>query len=118
MTEIERQVLLNMLSSLEAQASALRSALSLPQTTSSNNKTLWLIQTGKYTAAEAVGSTWIQVGDSRKIDCIKTMRELLQLGLKEAKELVESAPCKIGAFEPTNKYVLELVKQGCVLEWR
>lgn len=34
------------------------------------------------------------VGD-KKIQVIKVVRELTSLGLKEAKELVESAPCKI-----------------------
>ena len=34
------------------------------------------------------------IGD-KKINVIKAVREVTSLGLKEAKELVESAPCKI-----------------------
>jgi len=34
------------------------------------------------------------IGD-KKIQVIKVVRELTSLGLKEAKELVESAPCKV-----------------------
>lgn len=34
------------------------------------------------------------IGD-KKIQVIKVVRELTALGLKEAKELVESAPCKV-----------------------
>ena len=34
------------------------------------------------------------IGD-KKINVIKVVREVTSLGLKKAKELVESAPCKI-----------------------
>jgi large subunit ribosomal protein L7/L12 len=32
---------------------------------------------------------------AKKIDVIKVIREITSLGLKEAKDLVESAPCKV-----------------------
>jgi large subunit ribosomal protein L7/L12 len=48
------------------------------------------------------------IGD-KKINVIKAVREVTSLGLKEAKELVESAPCKIK--ESVNKEVAEEVKK-------
>jgi len=47
------------------------------------------------------------VGD-KKINVIKAVREVTSLGLKEAKELVEGAPCKIK--EGINKEEAEAVK--------
>lgn len=37
-----------------------------------------------------------------KIHCIKALREYNSMGLREAKDLVESAPCTV--FETTDKY--------------
>ena len=48
------------------------------------------------------------IGD-KKINVIKAVREVTSLGLKEAKELVESAPCKIK--ESVNKEEAEVVKK-------
>jgi len=48
------------------------------------------------------------IGD-KKINVIKAVREVTSLGLKEAKELVESAPCKVK--EAVNKEEAEAVKQ-------
>ena len=48
------------------------------------------------------------IGD-KKINVIKAVREVTSLGLKEAKELVESAPCKIK--ESVNKEEAEEVKK-------
>jgi len=48
------------------------------------------------------------IGD-KKINVIKAVREVTSLGLKEAKELVESAPCKIK--EGVNKEEAEEVKK-------
>jgi large subunit ribosomal protein L7/L12 len=48
------------------------------------------------------------VGD-KKINVIKVVREVTSLGLKEAKELVESAPCKVK--EGVNKEEAEAVKK-------
>lgn len=47
------------------------------------------------------------VGD-KKINVIKAVREVTSLGLKEAKELVESAPCKVK--EGVSKEEAEAVK--------
>ena len=47
------------------------------------------------------------IGD-KKINVIKAVREVTSLGLKEAKELVESAPCKVK--EGVNKEEAEAVK--------
>ena len=48
------------------------------------------------------------IGD-KKINVIKAVREVTSLGLKEAKELVESAPCAIK--ESVNKDEAEEVKK-------
>ena len=48
------------------------------------------------------------IGD-KKINVIKAVREVTSLGLKEAKELVESAPCKIK--EAVNKDEAETIKK-------
>jgi len=48
------------------------------------------------------------IGD-KKINVIKAVREVTSLGLKEAKELVESAPCKVK--EGVNKDEAETVKK-------
>ena len=48
------------------------------------------------------------IGD-KKINVIKAVREVTSLGLKEAKELVESAPCKIK--EGVNKEEADEVKK-------
>ena len=48
------------------------------------------------------------IGD-KKIDVIKAVREVTSLGLKEAKELVESAPAKIK--EGVNKAEAEEIKK-------
>ena len=48
------------------------------------------------------------VGD-KKINVIKAVREVTSLGLKEAKELVESAPCKVK--EGVNKDEAESIKK-------
>jgi large subunit ribosomal protein L7/L12 len=48
------------------------------------------------------------IGD-KKINVIKAVREVTSLGLKEAKELVESAPCAIK--EGVNKEEAEEVKK-------
>ncbi len=42
------------------------------------------------------------IGD-KKINVIKVVREVTSLGLKEAKELVESAPCKIKEGVPKDE---------------
>jgi len=48
------------------------------------------------------------IGD-KKINVIKAVREVTSLGLKEAKELVESAPCKVK--EAVNKDEAETIKK-------
>jgi large subunit ribosomal protein L7/L12 len=48
------------------------------------------------------------IGD-KKINVIKAVREVTSLGLKEAKEMVESAPCKIK--ESVNKEEAEEIKK-------
>ena len=48
------------------------------------------------------------IGD-KKINVIKAVREVTSLGLKEAKELVESAPCAIK--ESVNKDEAEEIKK-------
>jgi len=48
------------------------------------------------------------IGD-KKINVIKAVREVTSLGLKEAKELVESAPCAIK--ESVNKEEAEEIKK-------
>ena len=48
------------------------------------------------------------IGD-KKINVIKAVREVTSLGFKDAKELVESAPCKIK--ESVNKEEAEKVKK-------
>jgi large subunit ribosomal protein L7/L12 len=50
----------------------------------------------------------LSVGD-KKINVIKAVREVTSLGLKEAKELVESAPAKVK--EGVNKEEAEAVKK-------
>jgi large subunit ribosomal protein L7/L12 len=42
------------------------------------------------------------IGD-KKINVIKVVREVTSLGLKEAKELVESAPCKVKEAVPKDE---------------
>ncbi|MEJ2369084.1 MAG: 50S ribosomal protein L7/L12 [Acidobacteriota bacterium] len=51
------------------------------------------------------------VGD-KKIEVIKAVREVTSLGLKEAKELVESGPKAI--LEAVSKDVAEEIKKNCV----
>ncbi len=58
-------------------------------------------------AAEAAEQTEFDVvlktvGD-KKIQVIKVVRELMSLGLKEAKEVVDSAPKKVGEALPKEK---------------
>ena len=48
------------------------------------------------------------IGD-KKINVIKAVREVTSLGLKEAKELVESAPCAVK--EAVNKDEAEVIKK-------
>jgi large subunit ribosomal protein L7/L12 len=48
------------------------------------------------------------IGD-KKINVIKAVREVTSLGLKEAKEMVESAPCKVK--ESVNKEEAEEIKK-------
>ncbi len=74
-------------------------------------------------AAEAEEKTEFDVvlnsaGD-KKIQVIKAVRELTSLGLKEAKELVESAPCKVKeslAKEDAEKAKAKLEEAGAVVE--
>ncbi len=58
------------------------------------------------------------VGD-KKIQVIKVVRELTSLGLKEAKDLVESAPAKVNegvAKEDAEKAKAKLEEVGAVVE--
>ncbi|UCE25926.1 MAG: 50S ribosomal protein L7/L12 [Candidatus Zixiibacteriota bacterium] len=74
-------------------------------------------------AAEAEEKTEFDVvlnsaGD-KKIQVIKAVRELTSLGLKEAKELVESAPTKVKeslAKEDAEKAKAKLEEAGAVVE--
>jgi large subunit ribosomal protein L7/L12 len=74
-------------------------------------------------AAEAEEKTEFDVvlnsaGD-KKIQVIKAVRELTSLGLKEAKDLVESAPCKVKeslAKEDAEKAKAKLEEAGAVVE--
>ncbi len=74
-------------------------------------------------AAEAEEKTEFDVvlnsaGD-KKIQVIKAVRELTSLGLKEAKELVESAPCKVKeslAKDDAEKAKAKLEDAGAVVE--
>ncbi len=55
----------------------------------------------------------------KKIQVIKAVRELTSLGLKEAKDLVESAPCKVKenlAKEDAEKAKAKLEEAGAVVE--
>lgn len=55
-----------------------------------------------------------------KIDAIKVVRQMLNLGLKEAKELVERAPCEIGVVDKAWAPELEEMtgRLGVRWEWR
>lgn len=53
---------------------------------------------------------------SGKIETIKAVREITGLGLKEAKELVESLPQKL--FGATLQDAERLTRLGAVVEWR
>ncbi len=74
-------------------------------------------------AAEAEEQTEFDVvlnsaGD-KKIQVIKAVRELTSLGLKEAKDLVESAPCKVKeslAKDDAEKAKAKLEEAGAVVE--
>lgn len=74
-------------------------------------------------AAEAEEQTEFDVvlnstGD-KKIQVIKAVRELTSLGLKEAKDLVESAPCKVNELvskEEAEKAKAKLEDAGAVVE--
>lgn len=58
------------------------------------------------------------IGD-KKIQVIKAVRELTSLGLKEAKDLVESAPCKVLegiAKDEAEKSKAKLEESGAVVE--
>jgi large subunit ribosomal protein L7/L12 len=74
-------------------------------------------------AAEAEEQTEFSVvlnsaGD-KKIQVIKVVRELTSLGLKEAKELVESAPCKVKeslAKDDAEKAKAKLEEVGAIVE--
>lgn len=58
------------------------------------------------------------IGD-KKIQVIKVVRELTALGLKEAKDLVESSPCKVleGASKDAAESAKEkLQEQGAIVE--
>jgi large subunit ribosomal protein L7/L12 len=55
----------------------------------------------------------------KKIQVIKTVRELTSLGLKEAKELVDSAPKAVGtglAKEEAEAMKAKLEEQGAIVE--
>jgi large subunit ribosomal protein L7/L12 len=49
----------------------------------------------KATAPVARYSVRLQSFGNKKIDCIRIVREFTGMGLKEAKELVESEPCEV-----------------------
>lgn len=57
------------------------------------------------------------VDAGQKIKIIKIIRELLNLGLKEAKDIVDKAPIimKKGKKEEGEKLKEELAKSGCVV---
>ena len=57
------------------------------------------------------------VDPAQKIKVIKVLRELLSLGLKEAKDLVDKAPTimKKGKKDEGEKLAEELAKSGCVV---
>ena len=63
---------------------------------------------------------WLCSCGDRKIVVIKTLREYLQLGLKEAKELADSAPCRIEAegmnFVTVNALHKALIDAGARVE--
>jgi len=42
-----------------------------------------------------IWTVWLASHGEKKIQCIKTVREFTNLGLKEAKELVEASPCAV-----------------------
>ena len=58
------------------------------------------------------------IGD-KKIQVIKAVRELISLGLKEAKDLVESAPCNVQeglSKEDAEKSKAKLEESGAIVE--
>ncbi|MFQ5499735.1 MAG: 50S ribosomal protein L7/L12 [Candidatus Zixiibacteriota bacterium] len=58
------------------------------------------------------------IGD-KKIQVIKAVRELTALGLKEAKDLVESAPCKVKealSKDDAEKAKAKLEESGAIVE--
>lgn len=75
--------------------------------------TLWLLGTGVPTAANG----W----QSGKIIAIKPVREALGLGLKEAEDLVECAPCEVGPVDKA-RWMPEVEetaqRYGVRWEWR
>lgn len=55
----------------------------------------------------------------KKIQVIKAVRELTSLGLKEAKDLVESAPCKVNegvSKDEAEKAKTKLEEAGAIVE--
>lgn len=61
----------------------------------------------------------LQSAGDKKIQVIKAVRELTALGLKEAKDLVESAPCNVKeglAKDEAEKAKAKLEEAGAVVE--
>lgn len=61
----------------------------------------------------------LQSAGDKKIQVIKAVRELTALGLKEAKDLVESAPCNVKegvAKDEAEKAKAKLEESGAIVE--
>lgn len=83
-----------------------------PDPVGSPPRTLWLLKMGQYSANPGYAN------DGDKIGTIKAVRSCTSLGLREAKELVESLPKEIGPVREDHEGVKWLLANKAVIEWR
>lgn len=82
---------------------------------------LWFLGVGQY-PADAPSSSWggrsyPPPQGENKIGAIRAIRDLLGLGLHASKQIVESAPCDLGPFDPSRSIVQQIIQEH-KCEWR
>lgn len=78
--------------------------------------TLWLLEMGKRQAGNFALDVY--AGNPDKIGTIKAVRWLTNMGLKEAKDFVESLPRELGSFSSDHPAIKQLEALKAKMEWR
>lgn len=82
---------------------------------------LWFLGVGQYPddtpPTSYAGRNYPPPRGENKIGAIKLVRELTNIGLAEAKALVEGAPANLGALDPARPSVQQLINEH-KCEWR